>query len=112
MFSFFEGQDEVTQEAYEVYAQRLTKGPVRPASWQGFHSYTLLLESLEEILQFRSKASPFNQDMACLAKTVHGPPCPNDPLPWLYARLVSLYLADGKTAGSRLSDRASREHYS
>lgn len=76
MSILFKTQGEVTQEACDAYAQGLTAGRVRPASWQGYHSYTLLLDCLGLILQFRSKASPFNQDMVCLAKTVHGPLVP------------------------------------
>ncbi len=76
MSILFQTQDEVTQEACDAYAQDLTTEPVRPTSWQGYHSYTLLLDDLGLILQFRSKASPLDPDIVCLAKTVHGPLAP------------------------------------
>ena len=70
MSDLFETQNEVTQNDCVAYAQDLVGTAVRPVSWQGFHSYTLVSES-GLIVQFRSKSSPLDILMTALAKAVH-----------------------------------------
>ena len=76
MFNRFTTQDEVTQEACDAYAQKLTNSTVTVMPWQGCHSYTLLAAS-GVIVQFRSKDSPLDVSTAKLAKSIHGPLVPS-----------------------------------
>lgn len=71
MSDLFETRNGVTQDDSDTYAQNMVKGSVTPMPWQGFHSYTLWSNS-GLIIQFRSKASPFDSATTKLAKKVHG----------------------------------------
>lgn len=71
MSDLFTTQDELTQEACDAYAQRLTKSTVTALPWQGYHSYTLLANS-GVIVQFRSKDSPLDISTVEHAKKIHG----------------------------------------
>lgn len=71
MSVFFQLQNEVTQNECDAYAQSLKNGPTSPTSWQGCHSYTVIIENPGLIIQFRSQVSSFDQEMIDFAKAVH-----------------------------------------
>lgn len=71
MSDLFNTHPEISQHQCDSYARQLGHGNMTPAAWQGYHSYTLLLESEDKVVQFRSAESPLNPTIADLARGVH-----------------------------------------
>ncbi|KAF2219805.1 hypothetical protein BDZ85DRAFT_268354 [Elsinoe ampelina] len=72
MSDFFSVHPEMTIEVCIARAESITGQKVSALHWQGYHSCTLQSEGGQTVVQFRSEASPLDQEVMDLARNIHG----------------------------------------
>jgi hypothetical protein len=71
MSDAFKIRTKVQQASFNMYAEEVVGGTVRPLDWQGHYSYTVESEDERTVVQFRSDRSPLDDGIINLAKRVH-----------------------------------------